>query len=495
MRVTTLRSRPVAAPVAALVSTWWHGGRGRTREFVAGAPSLIGSMARRGLLAVRAALAVLAALLMGALAPATAGAARSAQAQSPPPKAYIVVDVDTGTVLLSSNEHEALPPASTAKVMTALTAFERLAPDALIGVSPLAAAQPASRINMAAGQQWRFADALASLLMASANDAAYAIAEAAGGSLDGFVVAMDQSAERMGMQDSTFADPAGLDDDQSFGGGPRMSAYDIAIATRNAAAVPEIARWAGLRSYEFVDPTGLERSLTNHNKFLPGGSRAYQWATGFKTGFTERAGHTLTATATRDGRSLIAVVLNTYDTYGWAAQLLEQAFATPNAAGTGARLPEVTVSLFADRLADQQAFATVVRGAQTTTLAAPTVPGTGTDTTTGSNGTAATAAPRTPSSRVGADTIVSEEPADDSGGGGFGSIWLIVVVVLVLVALVFVLRRRVVRRQRARRIARQRLRAAKMRSGGLPVVDGRYRTEDRTGPPIDSHVRIRRDDE
>src|SRR4029077_3821899 len=103
-------------------------------------------------------------------------------------------------------------------------------------------------------------------------------------------------------------------------------------------------------------------SLTNHNRMLPGGTRAYEFATGFKTGFTSRAGHTLIATATRDGRSLIAVVLDTYDTYGWAVQLLDQGFATPNAQGTGEVLPLVAVSPYADRVADQQAFLTAARG-------------------------------------------------------------------------------------------------------------------------------------
>ena len=339
--------------------------------------------------------------------------------------------------------------------------------------------------------------------MASANDAAYAIAETAGGSLDGFVAAEQETATRLGMKDSTFADPAGLDDETSFNGGPRMSAFDIAIATRNAIAVPEIAKWGATRHYEFVDPTGLQRSLTNHNRMLPGGTRAYADATGFKTGYTDRAGHTLAATATRNGRSLIAVILNTYDTYGWAAQLLDQGFATPNESGTGERLPEVAVSPYARRVADQQAFLAAARGPRprrptpTTATATPTtlVPG-GTDPTTSAT-TSTIAAPTTvdePSSVVDGDAIVSQQAADDdSGDSGLGALpWLIVILVVLLVA-AFLLRRRAVRRQRARRIAQQRQRAAKMRSGGLPVVDGRF------GPnadaPTESHVRIRPIDE
>jgi D-alanyl-D-alanine carboxypeptidase len=356
---------------------------------------------------------------------------------------------------------------------------------------------------MAAGQQWPLENAMASLLMASANDAAYAMAETAGGSLDGFIAAMEQSGQRLGMKDSTFADPAGLDDKASYKGGPRMSAYDIAIATRNAMAVPEIAKYAGLRTFKFDDPTGLHRSLTNHNKLLPGSSHAYQWATGFKTGYTERAGHTITATATRDGRSLIAVIMNTYDTYGWAAQLFEQGFGMANAAGTGTRLPRVAVSTYDQRIADRDAFSTLVRGASLTSATRPdstptsTAPPSSTSSSpsssTSSSAPATTAEP--PSSVVGGSTIASQQAAAGGGGSGLLDVRNVVIVVLILLVIGFVLRRRAVRRQRARRIARQRNRAAKMRSGGLTVVDGRYRPGDRIGPPVESHVRLRRDDE
>jgi D-alanyl-D-alanine carboxypeptidase (penicillin-binding protein 5/6) len=446
-------------------------------------------MARRVPLAVRASLvAACVALLTAAFAAAAADAApaltpavpaaRPVQAQSPPPKAFIIVDVATGTILASDHPHDARPPASTAKVMTALTAVERLAPDAAVAVSPLAAAQPASRIAMEVGQQWPLPDALASLLLASANDSAYAIAETAGGSLDGFADAARQTAERLGMEDSTFADPAGLDDDTSFNGGTSMSAYDIAIATRNALAVPELARWAATRSHEFVDPAGRHRSLTNHNRLLPGGTRAYAFATGFKTGYTERAGHTLTATATKDGRSLIVVVLDTYDTYGWAVQLFELGFAIPNDRGTGEELPPVRVSPYAERVAAQGAFLDVTRGAApaTTTTPEPAV---------------STTEPDAPSTALDGDAIATQQPTDEApADDGGGPSWFLVAVIVVLVlALGIVLRRRQVRRQRARRIARQRQRAAKMRSGGLTVVDPSDANHDDTSG---SHVRIRR---
>jgi D-alanyl-D-alanine carboxypeptidase len=458
------------------------------------APTLIRSMTRRGsslrvactalLLVVAAGIAQLATSV-----PAGAAGGRIAQAQGAPPKASIVVDATTGEVLLADHEHDALPPASIAKIMTAVTASERLPADAMINVSPLAAGQPASRINMQAGQQWPFEQAMASLMMVSANDAAYAIAEAAGGSLDGFVVEMNQTAHRLKMKDSTFADPAGLDDKASFNGGPRMSAYDIAIVTRNALAVPEITKWASMRKYAFVDPTGLHRSLPNHNKMLPGSTRGYQWATGMKTGYTKRAGHTLAATATRDGRTLVAVVMNTYDIYGWGAQLLDQGFATPSGSGTGVRLPAPAVSPYGARVGERQAFASVARGTTPSTGAAATAPApTG---TTDSTAATTTTARRTPSSRVDGDVIATQEAASDGSGGGFFTPWKVVLVAAVLLVAAFLVRRHAVRRQRERRIARQRMRAAKIRSGGLTVVDGRYRAGDRTGPPVESNVRIR----
>ena len=431
--------------------------------------------------------AVCAAILVGALAAPAGAAARPQQTalpESQPPKSFIVVNESNGAVLNASNEHEALPPASIAKIVTALAAVERLGFDATINVSELAAAQPASRINMVAGNQWRFEDALASLMMVSANDAAYAIAETAGGDLQGFSDSMNAMAERMKMQDSTFSDPAGLDDAASFGGGPRTSAFDIAIATRNALAVPEISKWASLRNYEFDDPLGAHRTLLNHNKMLPEGTRAYLGSTGFKTGYTKQAGNTLVVTAKRDNCSLIVVVMDTWDTYTWASTLLDAAFAANCAGGNGVHLPEVAVSPYQQRVDDREAFVSVAAGANTTTTVATTVP-------------PSTLGPTTPTSivsEVDADTaqLVADTESAGSGGGGLFSLRNMLIVVVIVLAGLFVLRRRAVKRQRARRMAARRTRAAQIRSGALPVVDDRYRGASRRGTPVESHVSVHR---
>ena len=134
------------------------------------------------------------------------------------------------------------------------------------------------------------------------------------------------------MRDSTFNDPAGLDDNTSFGGGPKMSPFDVAIAVRSALHVPAITVPASTPTYSYTDPSGVQHTYENHNQMLPTLPDAYQYATGLKTGSTQAAGDTLAATATHNGRTLIAVLFNCYDRYNWAKALFDHAFDGPAAA-------------------------------------------------------------------------------------------------------------------------------------------------------------------
>ncbi|MDQ3944719.1 MAG: hypothetical protein M3357_06140, partial [Actinomycetota bacterium] len=257
--------------------------------------------------------------------------------------AYILVDADFGAVLAARAHHDALPPASTTKLMTALVAVEKLPPEAVFVVDDTAAAQPAMRIGMRAGQGWALSPALHSLLMVSANDAAYALAQAASGSLAGFAADMNAAAARYGMRDSVFNDPAGFDDSASFKGGSRVSAYDLAVAARNFLAVPDLAEIAARPEYGFHGPSGRQHRLLNHNKLLA----RYPGAIGLKTGYTRQAGHTFVGAARRDGRTMIAVILDTDDTYGSAAALLDFGFATAkDDPGIGERVPQPSVRPF-----------------------------------------------------------------------------------------------------------------------------------------------------
>jgi serine-type D-Ala-D-Ala carboxypeptidase (penicillin-binding protein 5/6) len=370
------------------------------------------------------------------------------------PSAYIVVDATSGAVLVGKNVHEPHLTASTVKLLTALVALERLPLDSTVPVSARAQSQPASKISMLEGQVWTLNDALHALLMESANDAAFAIAERASGSIEKFAVDAQAVAERLGTKDTTFGDPAGLDDEHSFQGGTKMSAYDLAVVARNALAVPFIADTAKSLTYELTDPAGVAREFENHNK---GFLKTYPGAIGMKTGHTDNAGRTLVTAATRNGRTLIGVVLNTWDDSGWSGFLLDQGFTMPaDSTGTGETVPKVrTVT------ADQRRAALVglpaALGTAATPVAATTATAPATTPTTAQKAEPTTRAThaRPAAGDAGNQIAATGTTASSSSGSTLGKIWKVaLVVVLVLGLTVFLLRRRAVRRQRARRLAR-----------------------------------------
>jgi D-alanyl-D-alanine carboxypeptidase len=165
--------------------------------------------------------------------------------------------------------------------------------------------------------------------MVSANDAAVAIAERVAGSRENFSAVMARTAERLHMQDHpVLNDPAGLDDEFSVGGGNRISAFDLAVATRAAMAVDQIRAVVATQVYRFRGPDNNDHRLLNHNLML----KTYPGGIGVKTGYTKHAGHSLITAATRDGRTMVSVVLNAPDPDHFSAALLDKGFATPLAA-------------------------------------------------------------------------------------------------------------------------------------------------------------------
>lgn len=420
-----------------------------------------------------------------------------AEPTSPEPENWILVDAGTGNVLQGRDVYAPKRTASVVKVMTALAAVERLPLSATATITADEVAkgnQNREASGLAAGQSWSLDQLLHVLLINSANDAAYAIAHETSGTTAKFVEAQQATAARLGMKNSEFNDPSGLDDESSYGGGPRMSAYDIAIATRAALGVPELAAIAKTSRYKYTDPAGVSRTVVNHNQLLAQGRFPYPDATGFKTGFTRRAGDTLTATATRKGRTLIAVVLNTADTFGWAARLLDAGFAMPvGSTGTGERLPPNRFTTVAQRVELQQDFALLV--------AAPGVAAPGSSVPTSNQGSVTsgvvTSSAATTTSKAAPATTARTSQASASSGGknDDSSATPIVVSMLAILIIAFVARREQIKRRRAKRRARQRSTQAALRRGSLPVVDGRYRPGMRTGPPVQSNVKLRRNDD
>jgi D-alanyl-D-alanine carboxypeptidase (penicillin-binding protein 5/6) len=242
----------------------------------------------------------------------------------------LLVDVTTGRELLGQNEHVLLPPASLTKLLTAMIATDWLPPAAIVPVSPRAAGVYPDKVGMKPGQRWPLTIALHALLISSANDAAYALAERVGVSIERFSVIMGRAATQMGMTDHpVLRDPAGLDGTEGAGGGNLMSAWDVAIAARGLMANPALASIVALKSFRFTGPDRIVYALANHNRaFL----NSYPGATGVKTGYTVRAGVCVAEEAVRNGRTMLAVVMNGVSPDQTAAILLDKGFTTPLAA-------------------------------------------------------------------------------------------------------------------------------------------------------------------
>lgn len=337
---------------------------------------------------------VVAAVLGTAVVASAPGAPATAQEEEPPPSptetavpvppplASIVVDVETGEVITENNSREALPPASTTKILTALLVRQNLDWEGEIGISATATLAPPRRIGFGKYQRWGVQDLVYAMMLCSCNDAAWALGQAAGGStMPGFHEQAQALAERLGMTDDpVLYDPAGLDDDRSVSGGNRLSARDLAIAGRAFLADPELAAIAAAPSHEWVGGDGKDHSVRNLNAFLD----AYDGAFGIKTGYTSRAGMTFVGAAERDGRTLLAVVLGSEAHYAHTRELLDAGFMLAEVEDTtGDQLPPVPADL--------------VGGP------APT-------TTTTTTGPAATSAPEPASSEADPDTGPSTDP-------------------------------------------------------------------------------------
>jgi serine-type D-Ala-D-Ala carboxypeptidase (penicillin-binding protein 5/6) len=245
-----------------------------------------------------------------------------------PYTAAMLVDRDSGQVLFAKNEHLRWPPASMTKMMTVLIAMEQVRDHALrlddtIIASPWASKIGGSQVYLAAGEQFPLRDMLASIMIASANDAAVAVAERIAGSTDAFVDMMNQRAKELGMNDSEFHSVHGLPP----GRGQQadlMSAADLVTLGRALSAYPEVLEWAKTSEAPF---RGGALQMRNTNHLV----RTFAGADGLKTGFYDAAGFEVTATATRDSLHLMAVVLGAPTKKGCfdeAAKLLSGGFAS-----------------------------------------------------------------------------------------------------------------------------------------------------------------------
>lgn len=236
-------------------------------------------------------------------------------------QAWILYDATFDRVLAEENADQRRAMASTTKMMTALLVVDRASRFERVTISETAPEVGEAEIDLVAGEVWTVDQLLHAMLLGSANDAALAVAEHVGGTVDRFVGLMNDRAEELGMNDSRFANPHGLDDQNHF-----SSARDLLTLARAFLADDRLATIVKKREAS-LPPTieGEERTVRTTNRLL----YEYPGANGAKTGYTDDAGWTLAASAERDGRQLYAIVMGspTVDRrFADAAALLDYGF-------------------------------------------------------------------------------------------------------------------------------------------------------------------------
>jgi len=240
-------------------------------------------------------------------------------------EALLVVEVDSGKVLQAENATYPWYPASVTKLMTAYVVLKavkegRITLESMVTVSPTAAAELPSKMGFKPGTQLTVENALTMMMVKSANDIAVVLAEGVGGSVDGFADMMNANAARLGMTQTHYVNPNGLPAE-----GHVTSARDLAILARAIIRdLPEYEYFVHIPSMKFG-----RRVTQNFNRLIG----RFPGADGMKTGFICASGYNLVATATRNGKRLIAVVLGSSSGQARAvkaAQLLERGFANNN---------------------------------------------------------------------------------------------------------------------------------------------------------------------
>ncbi|GAE28956.1 D-alanyl-D-alanine carboxypeptidase family protein [Halalkalibacter hemicellulosilyticus] len=232
-------------------------------------------------------------------------------------QAAILMEQESGRVLYEKNAHDQLRIASITKIMTALLAIESGKMNEMVKVSNRAEGTEGSSIYLRAGEEMALEDLVYGLMLRSGNDAAVAIAEHVGGSLEGFVYLMNEKAKQIGMYNTLFQNPHGLDDHEDH----FSTAYDMALLTQYAMQVEQYRTISSTKSHR-VDGEQI-RVWKNKNRLL---TELYSYSTGGKTGFTKRAKRTLVSTAEKNENKYIVVTLNAPSDWHDHMNLFEWAF-------------------------------------------------------------------------------------------------------------------------------------------------------------------------
>lgn len=236
-------------------------------------------------------------------------------------------DFATGAELYSYNADSKHEIASMVKIMTADLVFEaiedgRLSVDDEVVVSDFASSMGGSQMFLDAGEKYKVDDLLKGVIVASANDAAVALAETVSGSVEGFVAAMNEKAVSLGMTNTKFANATGLPSESE----QYSTARDVNVMTRELMKHDKYYDYSTIWTEQFVHPSGRETTLTNTNKMI----RQYRGCLGGKTGFTDSAKFCISACAERNGIKTVSTVIGAQDSktrFAEAGKLFNYAFA------------------------------------------------------------------------------------------------------------------------------------------------------------------------
>ena len=252
-------------------------------------------------------------------------------------KAAIVMEAGTGRVLFAQNEHERLPFASTTKIMTALLALEQPEIDAEFVVDSGAIRVEGSSMGLVEGDTVTLRTLAVGMLLPSGNDAANAAAVQIAGSIPAFAEKMNSRAAEIGMTNTSFETPSGLDGEHHY-----STAYDLALLARVA-----------LQNADFMEICSSQRMKVNfgnppHDRWLSNSNRLlsrYEHTNGMKTGFTRRSGRCLVSTALKDNVQLIVVTLHAHGDWNIHERLYEQYFGELKAVDVAENIPDISIPI------------------------------------------------------------------------------------------------------------------------------------------------------
>ena len=227
----------------------------------------------------------------------------SVQAISTSATSSILMDMDSGRIIYENNSHEVRSVASISKIMTAILAIESKKLDKTVKVSDVVLEAYGSGIYIKPGEKLTLQDLVYGLMLRSGNDAALMIAEYVSGSVPKFVEKMNQKAQEIGMKQTTFHNPSGLDEEDEVGN--FSTAYDMALLTSYAMKNKTYQKIVGTKKYTLKTNKNTY-VWYNKNKLLTN----YENTTGGKTGFTKKARRTLVSTASKDQLNFVVVTLN-----------------------------------------------------------------------------------------------------------------------------------------------------------------------------------------